>query len=80
IVIREGRNRQVRRMLAALGHKVRDLTRIRMGPLTLEGLAPGQFRELSARELKELRRLSKDTGEETAGGKAPVRRNRARGE
>lgn len=80
IVIREGRNRQVRRMLASLGHKVRDLTRIRMGPLTLEGLAPGQFRELSARELKELRRLSKDTGEETAGGKAPVRRNRARGE
>src|SRR5690348_6741323 len=34
ITIREIRNRQVRRMLAKLGHKVRDLTRIRMGPLT----------------------------------------------
>lgn len=55
ITIREGRNRQVRRMLARLGHKIRDLTRIRMGPLTLEGLAPGQFRSLSPREVQELR-------------------------
>jgi len=39
ITVREGRNRQVRRMLANLGHKVRDLTRIKMGPLTLKGLA-----------------------------------------
>lgn len=59
ITIREGRNRQVRRMLARLGHKVRDLTRIRMGPLTLDGLAPGQFRTLSPRELRELRRAGK---------------------
>jgi 23S rRNA pseudouridine2605 synthase len=65
IMIREGRNRQVRRMLAALGHKVRDLTRIRMGPLTLEGLAPGQFRELSAREVKELQKLSRHAEEST---------------
>ena len=55
ITIREGRNRQVRRMLAKLGHKVRDLTRIRMGPLTLEGLAPGAFRPLNPREVRELR-------------------------
>jgi 23S rRNA pseudouridine2605 synthase len=54
ITIREGRNRQVRRMLAGLGHKVRDLTRIRMGPLTLEGLSPGQFRPLTGRELRQL--------------------------
>src|SRR2546421_1157931 len=47
ITVREGSNVQVRRMLAKLGHKVRDLTRIRMGPLTLEGLAPGKFRALS---------------------------------
>jgi pseudouridine synthase len=54
ITIREGRNRQVRRMLAGMGHKVRDLTRIRMGPLTLEGLAPGRFRPLTPREVRQL--------------------------
>jgi 23S rRNA pseudouridine2605 synthase len=58
ITIREGRNRQVRRMLAGLGHKVRDLTRIRMGPLTLEGLSPGQFRPLTSRELRQLQETS----------------------
>lgn len=55
ITIREGRNRQVRRMLASVGHKVRDLTRIKLGPLTLEGLNTGQFRELTPREIKTLR-------------------------
>jgi 23S rRNA pseudouridine2605 synthase len=43
ITIREGRNRQVRRMFAAAGHKVRELTRVRMGPLTLDGLPPRPF-------------------------------------
>jgi len=57
ITIRENRNRQVRRMLAKVGHKVRDLTRVRIGPLTLQGLAPGQFRMLNKREVSELRRL-----------------------
>src|SRR5437773_3490050 len=64
ITIREGRNRQVRRMLAKLGHKVRDLTRVRMGPLTLHGLQPGDVRSLTAREVKELRSLTK-RGEKT---------------
>lgn len=59
ITIREGRNRQVRRMLAGLGHKVRELTRIKMGPLTLDKLAPGQFRPLTMREVKALRSLGK---------------------
>jgi 23S rRNA pseudouridine2605 synthase len=54
ITLREGRNRQVRRMLARIGHKVRDLTRVKLGPLTLHGLAPGQIRPLTARELREL--------------------------
>lgn len=57
ITIGEGRNRQVRRMLAKLGHKVRDLTRVQMGPLTLDGLKPGQSRLLTPRELKQLQRL-----------------------
>lgn len=54
ITLREGRNRQVRRMLAAIGHKVRDLTRIKMGPLVLGNLQPGHYRELSSGELKKL--------------------------
>src|SRR5207237_6289505 len=58
ITIREGRNRQVRRMLANLGHKVRDLTRIRMGPLTLHGLEPGAVRMLTPREVRELKGLA----------------------
>src|SRR3954470_4008073 len=57
ITIREGRNRQVRRMLAKIGHKVRELTRIRMGPLTLHGLDPGQFRLLNRREVRQLQEL-----------------------
>jgi 23S rRNA pseudouridine2605 synthase len=58
ITIREGRNRQVRRMLASLGHKVRDLTRIKMGPLTLEGLPLGHCRTLTGREIKALHELA----------------------
>jgi 23S rRNA pseudouridine2605 synthase len=63
ITIREGRNRMVRRMLAKLGHKVRDLTRVKMGPLTLHGLEPGEVRMLTPREVKELKRLASDKGE-----------------
>jgi 23S rRNA pseudouridine2605 synthase len=55
ITIKEGRNRQVRRMLARIGHKVRELTRVKMGPLELHGLGPGEFRPLTPRELKSLR-------------------------
>jgi 23S rRNA pseudouridine2605 synthase len=57
ITIREGRNRQLRRMLAKIGHKVRELTRVKMGPLTLHGLGPGQIRTLTPRELRELKKM-----------------------
>ena len=57
ITIRDGPNKEVRRMLARLGHKVRDLMRVRMGPLTLHGLGAGQVRELTPREVRELRQL-----------------------
>ena len=55
ITIREGRNGHIRRLLARVGHKVRDLTRIKMGPLTVEGLAPGKFRSLTSKEISQLR-------------------------
>jgi 23S rRNA pseudouridine2605 synthase len=48
--IHEGRNRQVRRMLEAVGHPVRLLHRSRYADLTLEGLAPGEWRELGPDE------------------------------
>jgi len=59
ITLREGRNREIRRMLAGVGHKVKDLTRVKIGPLTLEGLTPGSFRELTPREVKDLQRLAR---------------------
>jgi pseudouridine synthase len=59
ITIRDVANRQIRQMLTKVGHKLRDLTRIRMGTLTLHGLSPGQFRHLTSREINELRNLGK---------------------
>ncbi len=47
ITIREGRNRQVRRMTAAIGHPTLRLVRYRIGPWTLDGLAPGEYREIT---------------------------------
>ena len=48
LVIREGRNRQVRRMTAAVGLPTLRLVRVRIGPWQLDGLQPGQWREVSA--------------------------------
>lgn len=57
ITLHEGRKRQVRRMCAAIGHPVSRLKRIRLGPLTLGGLKPGESRPLTAQELQKLKRL-----------------------
>ena len=57
LTIHEGRNRQVRRMCEAVGHPVRELVRTRFGPLTLAGLAPGEYRRLTAQELGRVRAL-----------------------
>ncbi len=57
LTIHEGRNRQVRRMCAAVGHQVLELRRERFGPLALDGLAAGEHRRLSERELALLRTL-----------------------
>ncbi|EQM72157.1 pseudouridine synthase [Stutzerimonas stutzeri] len=48
LVIREGRNRQVRRMTAAVGLPTLRLVRIRIGPWSLDGLQPGEWREVPA--------------------------------
>lgn len=56
ITIHEGRNRQVRRMCEAVGHPVRRLVRVRIGPLEDRKLPPGQWRELSQSEVRALER------------------------
>ncbi|MBS1826496.1 MAG: pseudouridine synthase [Acidobacteria bacterium] len=48
ITLTEGRNRQVRRMTAAVGHPTLRLVRVRSGHYTLEGLQPGEWREITA--------------------------------
>ena len=58
ITIREGRKRQVKRMCAAVGHRVLRLERTAFGPLTLGALAPGRWRRLNERELAALRRAA----------------------
>lgn len=57
VTIHEGRNRQVRRMFDAVGHKVLLLRRVRFGPLELGSLRRGEWRELTAQEIELLHRL-----------------------
>ncbi|MBP3657181.1 MAG: rRNA pseudouridine synthase [Clostridia bacterium] len=57
VSIHEGRNRQVRRMFDAVGHKVLLLRRIRFGSLELGSLRRGEWRELTQEEIEALRRL-----------------------
>jgi pseudouridine synthase len=57
IVMREGRKRQIRRVAALLGHPVRELKRLRMGPLDLRLLESGQWRYLTPKEIRGLESL-----------------------
>ena len=56
IELREGRKRQIRRMLALFGHEVTRLRRVRFGPVQIDELAEGEWRELSSTEVTSLRR------------------------
>jgi 23S rRNA pseudouridine2605 synthase len=58
ITIHEGRKRQVRRMCAAVGHPVRRLVRVRIGPITDRRLAPGEWRALRQEEVRALERAA----------------------
>ena len=70
--LHEGKKHQVKRMCEAVGHPVRRLHRSRYAGLRVEGLAPGQWRELTASEIERLRAIS------LAAGKAPGKRGRIR--
>ncbi len=58
LVMGEGRKREIRRMLAAVGLPVRRLVRVRQGPVRLGRLAPGEVRELSPEEVRALYRAA----------------------
>ena len=58
VTLREGRNRQVRRMCEAVGYRVEKLTRVRFGPLVLDDLPPGSYRPLTPAELRALKRVA----------------------
>lgn len=62
LIIHEGRNRQVRRMCAAVGHPVKRLVRVRIGPLRDTKLRPGTFRHLSVEEVRALERYPRESG------------------
>ena len=55
VTLREGQNRQIRRMTAAVGHPALRLVRVAVGPVTLSDLQPGQWRELKGAEAAGLR-------------------------
>jgi 23S rRNA pseudouridine2605 synthase len=78
VVLSEGKNREVRRMLARLGHKVLRLRRVAIGPVQLRHLASGKARRLSGAELAALRRAASGRGrteedEEVAPSRSPRR-------
>ena len=58
VVLREGRNRQVRRMTAAVGYPTLRLVRVASGPVTLGDLQPGHWRDLTPEERRSLRTSS----------------------
>jgi len=57
ITLREGKNREIRRMLGVLGYRAEKLTRIRIGNLRLSNLKPGEYRKLTNQEMTELKGL-----------------------
>ncbi|HNX26819.1 MAG TPA: pseudouridine synthase [Phycisphaerae bacterium] len=59
MTLREGRNREIRRTLLRLGHKVKKLQRTAIGPLTVKGLGPGHMRMLSKKEVESLWKAGK---------------------
>ena len=62
LIIREGRKRQVRRMLSAVGCPVTELTRVQVGPLKIGNLALGKYRFLTAGEVRSLKNIGLPQG------------------
>ncbi len=73
VVLREGRKRQLRHMTAAVGHPTLRLIRLSIGPITLAGLAPGEWRHLADAELAALAAMLRARPREGGGNAAPRR-------
>ena len=73
ITLREGRNREIRRMLAQSGHKVKRLTRIKIGKLSVKHVPLGGFRALTATEVEYLFKLADASMEEAQARKTAKR-------
>ncbi|HEX5051826.1 MAG TPA: pseudouridine synthase [Planctomycetota bacterium] len=67
VTLREGKNREIRRVFAKLGHRVTSLKRIRIGGLSLHGLGRGGWRFLQAHEIQQLREAARSAGAEDFG-------------
>lgn len=65
ITLREGQNREIRRLLAGIGFKVRRLERVSIGPLVLKGLAAGQWRMLGKSEINTLKKAAHKAKEQS---------------
>jgi 23S rRNA pseudouridine2605 synthase len=70
IVLAEGRNREIRRLLARVGHKVERLKRTALGPLRLAELPPGHVRPLEHDEIRRLKRAARAGGHKRPGGRS----------
>ncbi len=78
IVLTEGRNREIRRVLARVGHKVMQLKRIALGPLRLGELPTGAFRQLTSSEVRQLRAVASEQPVRSGGGSRRSRRSKTR--
>lgn len=63
LTLREGRNRQVRKMCEGVGHRVVRLRRVRIGPIRDATLKPGEWRDLTAKEIASLKHVSMQNAE-----------------
>ena len=79
VVMHEGRKRQIRQVAALLGHPVRELKRVRLGPLQLGTLEAGQWRYLTAREIRKLEAIKRSPGRTRGQRSAPHEAEHFRG-
>lgn len=73
IVLKEGRNREIRRLLARIGHKVLRLKRVAMGPIKLGDLPTGAHRQLTSRELQTLRSTGGKSNKRPSAKRSPAK-------